>query len=93
MITFKEETTLVGISEFRTHADDILRTAKKRRVVIEKRHKPVAVIMSMDLYEQLEQLIELVEDRVLGEIALKRLKNFKGPFLTIEQFKKKYGWK
>lgn len=93
MITFKEETTLVGISEFRTHADDILKTAKKHRVVIEKRHKPVAVLISMDLYEKLEELIDLVEDRVLGEIAFKRMKNYKGPFLSLDQFKKKIGLK
>ena len=90
MITVKEDTTLVGISEFRTHADDILKTAKKHRVVIEKRNKPVAVLLSMELYEKLEELIELVEDRLLGEIALKRMKNFKGRFLTAEQMKKKW---
>lgn len=93
MITVKEETTLVGISEFRTHADDILKIAKKHRVVIEKRNKPVAVLLSMELYEKLEELIEAVEDRVLGEIALKRIKNYKGPLLTIDRFKKRIGLK
>lgn len=93
MITVKEDTTLVGISEFRTHADDILKTARKHRVVIEKRNKPVAVLLSMELYEKLEELIEAVEDRVLGEIALKRIKNYKGHLLTIDQFKKRIGLK
>ena len=47
MITLKEDTTLVGVSELRTHMEKILAESKKHRVLIEKRNKPVAVIMAM----------------------------------------------
>ncbi len=92
MITVKEDTTLVGISELRDKAkvEDILKTAKKRRVVIEKRHKPVAVLLSMEIYEQLEQLIDLIEDQTLGKEAKARLKQKKKP-LSIEAFEKRIG--
>ena len=39
MITIKEDTTLVGISELRTNIDRILQESKKHKVLIERRNK------------------------------------------------------
>jgi len=39
MITIKEDTTLVGVSELRTKMDEILKESKKHKVLIEKRNK------------------------------------------------------
>lgn len=52
MITIKEDTTLVGISELRTHMDKVLKEMKKRKILLQNRNKPVAVIMSIDKYNQ-----------------------------------------
>jgi prevent-host-death family protein len=72
MITVKEDTTLVGVSELRTGIDKILKKAGKGLVVIEKRHKPQAVLMSSEEYERIQDVLEAAEDLVLGQLADER---------------------
>ena len=47
MVTVKENTTLVGISEFRTKADAIFNQLKSSKVIIERRNRPIAVMVSI----------------------------------------------
>jgi prevent-host-death family protein len=68
MFTIKENTTLVGVSELRSGIDKILKKAKKGLVIIEKRHKPQAVLMSNEKYEHITGMLDLAEDLVLGFI-------------------------
>ncbi len=75
MITVKENTTLVGVSELRSGIDKILEKARDGLVVIEKRHKPQAVLMSNEQYEHLAGLLDMAEDLVLGFIAAERFNN------------------
>lgn len=75
MITVKENTTLVGVSELRSGIEKILAKTRDGHVVIEKRHKPAAVLMSNDEYEHLQHLVDTAEDLVLGFIAEKRFKD------------------
>jgi len=75
MITVKENTTLVGVSELRGGIEKILEKAEKGPVIIEKRHKPTAVLMSNKEYEHIQNLLETAEDLVLGFIAQDRYKN------------------
>jgi prevent-host-death family protein len=77
MITVKENTTLVGVSELRTGIDKILEKSRKGLVIIEKRHKPTAVLMSNKEYEHIQDLLETAEDLVLGFIANGRFKSTK----------------
>ncbi|MFH1318400.1 MAG: type II toxin-antitoxin system prevent-host-death family antitoxin [Candidatus Omnitrophota bacterium] len=77
MITIKENTTLVGVSELRKGIEKILKNAQKGLVIIEKRHKPTAVLMSSDEYEHIQHVIETAEDIVLGFIAHERFKKSK----------------
>ena len=77
MITVKENTTLVGVSELRAGIDKILEKARKGLVVIEKRHKPQAVLMSSEEYEHIQHMLEIAEDLVLGHIAEDRYKGSK----------------
>jgi len=77
MLTVKENTTLVGVSELRKGIEKILEKAHKGLVVIEKRHKPTAVIMSNKEYEHIQELLETAEDIVLGFIANERFKSTK----------------
>ena len=72
MITVKENTTLIGVSELRSGIDKILEKAKEGPVIIEKRHKPQAVLMSNEQYEHIQNLLELSEDLILGTIAQER---------------------
>jgi prevent-host-death family protein len=75
MLTVKENTTLVGVSELRSGIDKILEKARKGLVIIEKRHKPQAVLMSNEEYESITAMLDLAEDLVLGFIAKERLEN------------------
>lgn len=77
MLTVKENTTLVGVSELRNGIEKILEKARKGLIVIEKRHKPTAVIMSNKEYERIQELLETAEDIVLGFIASERFKSTK----------------
>ena len=72
MITVTENTTLVGVSELRTHMDEILLASRKNKVIIEKRHKPYAVIMDAKKFEQMEHQLEDMEDLLLGILAKER---------------------
>ena len=72
MFTVKEDTTLVGVSELRSGIDKILEKTKDGLVIIEKRHKPQAVLMSNEQYEHIQNLLELSEDLILGTIAQER---------------------
>jgi len=75
MFTVKENTTLVGVSELRSGIDKILEKTKDGMVIIEKRHKPQAVLMSNKQYEHIQNLFELSEDLILGSIANERYNN------------------
>ena len=86
MITVKENTTLVGISELRSGIDKILAKSRKGLVIIEKRHKPQAVLMSSEEYDHLQNMLETAEDIILGHIAHNRLENSSPKdFIDIEQ--------
>lgn len=74
-MTVKENTTFVGVSELRSGLDKILEKAKKGLVIIEKRRKPQAVLMSSEEYEYITGMLDVAEDLVLGFIAEERLKN------------------
>jgi prevent-host-death family protein len=75
MITVKENTTLVGVSELRTGIDNILEKAKEGLVIIEKRHKPQAVLLSTEEYEHMQNMVETAEDLILGFMARDRFKS------------------
>ena len=75
MLTVKENTTLVGVSELRSGIDKILEKARKGLVIIEKHHKPQAVLMSNEEYESMTGMLDIAEDLVLGFIAKERLEN------------------
>ena len=89
MLTVEKDTTLVGISEFRTKIDEILAEVKKRPVLIEKRNKPVAMLLSIEEFKRLESLVELIED--YGLAALARQREGKGKLLSWEEAKKRAG--
>jgi len=64
MHTIKEDTTLVGVSELRTRLEKILEEAKRHKVVIEKRNKPVAVLIAIERYNAIEELLDRIEDYI-----------------------------
>jgi len=90
MVTVKEQTTLVGISELRTKVDEILQRMNRSTVVIERRRKPLAVMLPIARYEEMEALLELVEDRILGLLAMARYRGTpRKAYLPLEQVERR----
>ena len=90
MYTIKEETTLVGVSELRNRMDKVLEEARHHKVIIEKRNKPVAVLIAIDQYNAMEEILDRIEDIELGLIAGKREKSSKArDYIPIDKAYKK----
>ncbi|MEK6645992.1 MAG: type II toxin-antitoxin system prevent-host-death family antitoxin [Candidatus Firestonebacteria bacterium] len=94
MITVKENTTLVGITELRHKIDEILEVTKKNNVIIEKRNKPIAVLFPIDEYIKIQEILDMVEDKMFGHIAKERYeKSSSKNYISLESAKKKVGIK
>lgn len=92
MITVKENTTLVGISELRTNFAKVMEAVGKYKVLLERRNKPLAVIVPLKKYNQMEELIELIEDIGLGYLAKQRDEKSKpSDYIELEKAEKKIG--
>jgi prevent-host-death family protein len=92
MHTIKEDTTLVGVSELRTRLEKTLDEARHHKVVIEKRNKPIAVLVAIDRYEAMEDIHDRIEDMELGGIAKKRdAKSGKRDYVSIQDAIRKIG--
>ena len=85
-----ENTTLVGVSELRTNIDKILEEAKEHKVLIERRNKPVAILLTLERYANIEKILDTLEDIALGYLAKKRESHSKiNDYLDIEVVEKK----
>lgn len=90
MLIIKENTTLIGVSELRTKLDQVLKQAKEQRVFIEKRNKPIAVLMDIDRYNQIEKILDALEDTALGYLARERANSSTDKdYIDIEEVEKK----
>ncbi len=92
MVTVKSETTLVGISELRTNAEEILKQMEHSTVIIERRHKPVAVMLPVAKYEEMEALLELVSDHLLvAEAKARYHRTPRKAYLSLETLERRAG--
>ena len=90
MITIKEDTTLVGVSELRTNIDKILEESKKHKILIGRRNKPIAVLIDMERYNQMEEVLDTLEDVALGYLAKERdVKSKTSDYLDLSAAEKK----
>lgn len=90
MIMIKEQTTLVGISELRTKADEILRAMQRSTVILERRNRPLAVLLPIARYEEMEARLDWIEDRILGHLAKERArKTSRKSYLSLEEVEKR----
>ena len=88
----KGDTTLVGISELRTQADEILKVAQKEPVIVEKRHKPMAVLVPIEQYDRTENTLDALEDYLLGLLAKEReQRSRRKDYLTLEELERRVG--
>ena len=90
MKTFEEKTTVVGVSELRTKLDKILNLAKDHKILIERRNKNLAVLIDITRYQEIEQMLDMVEEFALGNIAKERGVSAKpSDYIPIKKFTKK----
>jgi prevent-host-death family protein len=74
-IKSSEDVVITGTSEFRNSINEFISILKENRVIITKRNKPQAVLISFEEYERYNDIIEQLEDRYFGNIALERLRD------------------
>lgn len=87
MITIKEKSTVVSISELRTKSEEILNRLKENKVILARHNKPVAVMLDYKQYETVEKMLEFAEDYILGAIAMQRdLHARKRDFVDIDKW-------
>ena len=91
MITVEEKTTIVGVAELRKAISDILEKIKSNKVILTRRNKPVGVIVDYEEYNRMEEIIDALEDYVLGHLAKERAQRKDKKLITLEQAEKKLG--
>ncbi len=90
MITVKENTTLVGISELRTNFKRVMELLGTSVVLLERRNKPVAAIVPLDKFEEMEKALEQIEDLGLGYLAAEREARSKASdYIKLEEAERK----
>jgi len=88
----KGDTTLVGISELRTRAEEILKAAQQEPVIVEKRHRPMAVLIPIEQYDRTEETLDLFEETILGLLAKARERGSRRrDYLTLEELERRVG--
>jgi len=87
MNTYKGDTTTAAISELRANSEAILNKLKENKVVLERRQRPVAVMLDYHKYEIMEKMLEFAEDYVLGTLAMERDKHARqDDFIELESW-------
>ena len=89
MIHINDEIKVIGTTELRTEIPKLTRDLKMKTVIITKRGKPVAVLEKYQKYREKEDILDELEDLVLGHLAMERMKNSKpSDFIPLEKVKK-----
>jgi prevent-host-death family protein len=91
MITVEGKTTLVGVAELRKVTAEILKKIKSNKVILTKRNKPVGVILDYEEYQKIEEIMEALEDYILGSLAQERAKRKDKKVISLEEAEKKLG--
>jgi len=91
MLTVKENAVLVGTAELRKLMKVVLEEMKTHRVILTRRNKPVGVLVDYREFEKMEELIEVLEDYVLGNAARERAGRKDKKWVTLEEAERKLG--
>jgi prevent-host-death family protein len=57
MISVKEDTTIVGITELRKMIPQILKKIKQEKVILTRRNRPIGILVDYEEYERMEKMI------------------------------------
>ncbi len=86
MFKVKDKAFVMGVSELRKAIPDLVSGLKDEKIILTKKGKPIAVLYAFEKYEQQEELLDALEDIVLGHTASQREKNIpKKNYLSHDQ--------
>jgi prevent-host-death family protein len=91
MITVEGKTTLVGVAELRKTSVEILKKIKSNKVILTRRNKPVGVILDYEEFQRIEDIMEALEDYILGSLARERAKRKDRKIVSLEEAEIKLG--
>lgn len=91
MRVIEEKSTLVQTSELRTRLDEILRQVGSTRLILEKHHKPVAVLVDPSDFDLMEQALEEYSDLLLAlEAKARWKKSRRKDYVSLEAVEKRF---
>jgi len=93
MLSVKEDTTIVGITELRKMIPEILKKIKQEKVILTRRNRPIGILVDYEEYERMEKMIETLEDQVLGQLAKERAARKDKRTIDLEEAEKRVGLK
>jgi prevent-host-death family protein len=93
MLSVKEDTTVVGITELRKMIPEILKKIKQEKVILTRRNRPIGILVDYEEYERMEKMIETLEDQVLGQLAKERASRKDKRTIDLEEAEKRVGLK
>ena len=91
MLSVKEDTTIVGITELRKMIPEILKKIKQEKVILTRRNRPIGILVDYEEYERMEKLIEALEDQILGQLAKERASRKDRRTIDLEEAERKVG--
>jgi prevent-host-death family protein len=91
MISVKEDTTIVGITELRKMIPQILKKIKQEKVILTRRNRPIGILVDYEEYERMEKMIGAFEDQVLGQLAKERASRKDRKTIGLEEAERRVG--
>jgi prevent-host-death family protein len=91
MITVEGKTTLVGVAELRKITKEVLEKLKSNKVILTKRNKPVGVLLDYEEFRKIEEIMEALEDYILGTLAKERAQRKGKKVISLEEAERKLG--
>jgi prevent-host-death family protein len=91
MITVEGKTTLVGVAELRKITKEVLEKLKSNKVILTKRNKPVGVLLDYGEFRKIEEIMEALEDYILGTLSKKRAQRKGKKVISLEEAERKLG--
>ncbi len=91
MITVEGKTTLVGVAELRKITKEVLEKLKSNKVILTKRNKPVGVLLDYGEFRRIEEIMEALEDYILGTLAKERAQRKGKKVISLEEAERKLG--
>jgi prevent-host-death family protein len=93
MLTVKEDTTVIGITELRKMIPEILKKIKREKVILTRRNRPIGILVDYQEFERIEQMIDLIEDHLLGKLSSGRASRKSRKTVSLEEAEKRVGLK